>query len=232
MEKEYKKNLIKRSTTALAIITSIIFIILLKNFWVFSIMISLICASAFYEWVKNDFKNRYSSGLSLILLFWFCSIYCVFYYSLPLNSPPTNFSSIFHSLSIYGIFLIIILNTAIFDTFAYIIGSNFGKNFITPNISPNKTLEGLVGGLFGSAIYSLIICYSFNLNFWLVIIFIIGGLLAFIGDLKISFHKRQSGVKDTGTLLPGHGGILDRIDSHLIATPIMLILILTLLPLL
>ncbi len=232
MEKEYRINLIKRSITALVIVSSIVFIILLKNFWVFSTMITAICSLAFYEWVKNDFNKRYSSGLTLIFLFWFCSIYYVFYYARLTGPHSSIFSSTFDPLSIYSIFLIIIFNTAIFDTFAYIIGSNFGKNFITPRISPNKTLEGLIGGLIGTAIYSLIICYSFNLNFWLILIFIIGGLLAFIGDLKISFHKRQRGVKDTGTLLPGHGGILDRIDSHLIATPIMLILTIMLLPLL
>ena len=232
MEKEYKTNLIKRSITAMAIIASIILIILLQNFWVFSIMISLICILAFHEWIKNNFESRYYSGLSLIFLFWFSSIYFVFYFSSSLDSFPTPFKITFDTLSIYGIFLIIIFNTAIFDTFAYIIGSNFGKNFITPKISPNKTLEGLVGGLMGSVIYSFIICYSYDLNYWLIPIFIIGGLCAFAGDLKISFHKRQSGIKDTGSLLPGHGGILDRLDSHLIATPVMLILTILLFPLL
>ena len=57
-----------------------------------------------------------------------------------------------------------------------------------------------------------------------ILIFILGGALAFIGDLLISFQKRENNIKDTGSLLPGHGGILDRLDSHLLATPIILIL--------
>ena len=230
MEKEYKINLLRRLSTSVLIIMPIVLIIHLQNILVFSLMISLISFVAMYEWIKNDFTSRYFSGFGLIFLFWFCSIYFVMNYSTPLIQQ-TLLASL-GSLSIYNIFLIIILNTAIFDTFAYVVGSNFGKNFITPKISPNKTLEGLLGGLIGNTFFSLIICYFYSISYSLILIFIIGGILAFIGDLKISFHKRQSGIKDTGSLLPGHGGILDRLDSHLIATPVILILTIKLLPLL
>tara|TARA_Y100001949_G_C15904194_1_gene293958 strand:+ start:88 stop:438 length:351 start_codon:yes stop_codon:yes gene_type:complete len=116
------------------------------------------------------------------------------------------------------------MNTAIFDTFAYVVGSKFGSNFIVKKISPNKTLEGLVGGMSGSIIFGLMASHVFEINF-LVLIFMLGGFLAFIGDLLISYFKRQSGVKDTGSILPGHGGILDRVDSHLLATPILILLL-------
>ena len=76
----------------------------------------------------------------------------------------------------------------------------------------------------GAAAFSLLIINMFNFSPLLILIFILGGILAFIGDLIISFHKRENNIKDTGTLLPGHGGALDRLDSHLIATPIILIL--------
>jgi phosphatidate cytidylyltransferase len=124
----------------------------------------------------------------------------------------------------YLLYVLIIMNTAIFDTFAFVIGTNFGANFIVKKISPNKTLEGLVGGMIGSIMFGLICGHIFEINF-LPLIFMLGGFLAFIGDLLISYFKRKSGVKDTGSILPGHGGILDRIDSHLIATPILILLL-------
>ena len=103
---------------------------------------------------------------------------------------------------------------------------NFGKTYIVKKISPNKTLEGLVGGLLSSIILGSLIGLSLvPKNYWIIVIFILGGLSAFFGDLLISFFKRQTGVKDTGTILPGHGGILDRIDSHLLATPLLIIIL-------
>ncbi|MEL0238511.1 MAG: phosphatidate cytidylyltransferase, partial [Gammaproteobacteria bacterium] len=127
------------------------------------------------------------------------------------------------AVSVYWIILIILVNTALFDIFAYFVGSNFGKLHISPNISPNKTLEGLIGGLIGNILFGFLISYLLNISYWSVLICFFGGILAFYGDLLISFLKRDKSIKDTGNILPGHGGVLDRLDSHLLATPIILL---------
>ena len=193
-----------RLATSIFLILAIFFIIYFKNIWIFSLAISLVCLLGIFEWVKNKFKNIFL-GFFIIFNFGLCSI---LYVLLDEN--------------VYILYGLIIINTAIFDTFAFVIGSKFGTNFIVKKISPNKTLEGLVGGVSGSAIFGLMLSHLYDINF-LPLIFVLGAFLAFIGDLFISYFKRQSGVKDTGSILPGHGGILDRIDSHLIATPILIL---------
>lgn len=181
-------------------------------------MISVVCLQAFLEWKKNKFRHPLLWGFLLIFIYFWATInFIVASYSI-LDINASNNVSIFYLIFIF------ILNTAIFDSFAYFIGSNFGKNSIAPKISPNKTVEGLIGGFIGVSFYSFVICYFLGLNFWLIAVCLYGGLLAFFGDLLISFHKRDKGIKDTGSLLPGHGGILDRIDSHLLALPQTLLL--------
>ena len=198
----------KRIITSLFLITLISLIIVSSNIWIFASSILLICSLGLYEWIKNSFSMIFV-GLAIILNFAFWSIYFV-------SIDESN----------YVLFGLIIFNTAIFDTFAYVIGSKIGKRFIVKKISPKKTLEGLIGGLFATVVFGMLIkLMLFN---GLLNIFIIGGIFAFFGDLFISYFKRKSGVKDTGNILPGHGGVLDRIDSHLFATPVLIYILLTL----
>ncbi|SVC34269.1 uncharacterized protein METZ01_LOCUS287123 [marine metagenome] len=123
--------------------------------------------------------------------------------------------------------LLMFILTWTFDTFAYLFGITFGKHKILPQISAKKTWEGFVGG----SIFTIITTYITRDLFILIDIkqlLIISLFLPFtatIGDSIESFYKRQAGVKDSGDFIPGHGGILDRIDSFLITIPVLYILL-------
>ena len=211
MEKDYRKNLLKRFFTSLVILFPIAIIIHIESILLFSVLISLVCIGGLFEWIKNRMGNNFL-GIFLISSFGISSIIFV-------DSFVEKF------ISAYLVFLLVILNTAIFDTFAYIVGSNFGRTKIAKEISPNKTYEGLVAGTIFSVIYGYLVCIFLNIDLLIIPCFVIGCLFAFLGDLLISYFKRRSGIKDTGSLLPGHGGVLDRLDSHLLATPLLLGLI-------
>lgn len=104
------------------------------------------------------------------------------------------------------------------DTSAFFVGRAWGKHHMAPSISPKKTWEGAIGGLLGSIIVSFIlgIVFSLPLSYWqLVLLGCVISILAQLGDLVESLLKRNTGVKDSSNLVPGHGGILDRIDSFI-----------------
>lgn len=108
------------------------------------------------------------------------------------------------------------------DTAAYYVGSSFGKHKLYPRVSPNKSIEGAVGGLAGSVAGAFIAKFTFFPGLAAVDCVATGlllGVLAQTGDLFESLLKRSFGVKDSGWIVPGHGGILDRLDSILFAAP-------------
>lgn len=114
------------------------------------------------------------------------------------------------------------------DIGAYFCGKKFGKNKLMPLVSPNKTIEGFVGGLIWVAILTLILNYAFGIDPAgypiYILIAIVTAIVSAVGDLSESMLKRTAGIKDSGTILPGHGGLLDRIDSLVAATPVFILL--------
>jgi phosphatidate cytidylyltransferase len=110
------------------------------------------------------------------------------------------------------------------DISAFLSGSLFGKHKLYPKISPNKTYEGLLGSIIGSVIVALIFAMLFipTLGTGLCVLLAIGlGLLGQLGDFTESMLKRSAQVKDSGSLIPGHGGMLDRLDSFLFSAPFL-----------
>jgi len=129
-----------------------------------------------------------------------------------------------------GRFLILYVFTAAFasDTFAYFIGTKFGKNKLCVEISPKKTIEGSIGGILGVILCFTILTYignayfSMNMNIiYMLVAGVIAGIAGQFGDLSASAIKRYCKVKDFGNIIPGHGGILDRFDSMLFVAPVM-----------
>ncbi|MDN8493205.1 CDP-archaeol synthase, partial [Acinetobacter baumannii] len=111
------------------------------------------------------------------------------------------------------------------DSGAYFVGRKFGKRKLAPTVSPNKSVEGLYGGILTTIIVMLVVQYQYlNLTWVQQLLFLILSLItvfgSVLGDLFESMIKRRAGIKDSGRVLPGHGGVLDRIDSLLAAAPI------------
>lgn len=121
------------------------------------------------------------------------------------------------------------------DTFAYFIGSKFGKHKLSPRISPKKSVEGAIAGVVGTTIFDIVtyfICDHFYFRLGTINVFSAALLTAvlcvmgMLGDLSASVIKRNYGEKDYGTIFPGHGGVLDRIDSFLFTIPSAYIIVL------
>ena len=166
----------------------------------------------FYDRITNplQFLSTVSFGVFYIT---FCLSHLVFIRFLP-----------------QGIAWLLVLTavTAGSDTGAYYLGKNFGRRKLCPNISPGKTLEGAIGGItvgtLAAVALGIVLLPEMNPLFLTIVAFTLS-LVSIMGDLVESIIKRSAGVKDSGTLLVGHGGVLDRIDSMLIAAPLLYYLI-------
>ena len=178
----------------------LIYLISLNDIKTLIILILVIYAIIFYEVYKN-FKNLYLfilTYLSISLIFLFLYLY--------------QFFDIFY-------FYLLVFVIITFDSFSYLVGKFFGKTIVFTKISPKKTLEGYLGGLFFTNIIFLIYINLFQITFNLIVFILLNLLIvtAFMGDLIQSFFKRKNFIKDSSNYLPGHGGFFDRFDSFIFA---------------
>lgn len=157
--------------------------------------------------IIDKFGIIYFLGFVLVLSSFYCSIYQLY-----LLSPSS--------------LLFLVSLVAVADISAYFVGKKIGKNSFFAKISPNKTVEGFLGSILVSLTLTLIFCilnnYEFNFTLKFLFLSLLTVIISAFGDLGVSLIKRYSGNKDTGRILPGHGGILDRVDSILPAAPIFL----------
>ena len=202
------KNLLIRLFTSLFIIFFLLFFIYYFEEYI-PFVIILIYSMIFYEilfFFKNKKKRSFVLFLYVFISLISIEIYIIYFYEKVL-------------------FLYFILLISCFDISSYIFGTLFGKKRILPKISPNKTIFGVVAGLF----ITLIISLSFNNLFYIftfstsVVFSALIILFAFIGDVIESFYKRRFEIKNSSNILPGHGGIFDRLDSFVMGSIVMLI---------
>ena len=205
------ENIKKRVNTALILLT-ILFLMLINNFILgyFLIIISLISILEFNKIILIIFKKKKIKQIFFNILF----IIYIF-----------SFSSIFLVLSSFlqlkVLIFILVLTCIISDIGGYIFGKFFKGRKLT-KISPNKTISGSIGSFLLSFIFLSLVVFYLTKNFDLINITVVSfvtSLSCQLGDLFFSFLKRKSLLKDTGNILPGHGGILDRIDGILFGVP-------------
>lgn len=131
-----------------------------------------------------------------------------------------NFLIVIRNMNILYLIYVVLI-TIMSDTFALFVGSKIGRHKLCPSVSPNKTVEGMIGGVtFGTFIGSMFFLTFINTEasiFYIILISMALSLIAEFGDLVFSSIKRRYGIKDYGKIMPGHGGVLDRLDSILFA---------------
>ena len=185
--------------------------ILLSPSFFFNFGLIIIFGISIYELIKLRVFSL-QSLLAFILIV--TAILCLYLYEL-----------------VRSLILIAVMISVATDAFAFFAGKVLGRNKIFPIISPNKTLEGTIGGVVSSVVInSLMITLIFQNSLKtldviiLTLMIFICAVAAVFGDLLISSIKRQANLKDTGSLIPGHGGLLDRIDSHILCIPVFFVL--------
>lgn len=204
-----KNNLFKRLLSSVFLIFIFYLILIVENYLFIIFLILLFLISA-YEW-NNLVKKKLLKFIGFLLL-----TFSFFTVNQIKNIDNNN-----------NFFVFIILVSIGSDFGGYLIGKIFGGPKLT-KISPNKTYSGFFGGFLFSILFCNVYTYKFNLSFFnytfdiinLNFLIILLSLISQLGDLAISYYKRKAGIQDTGNIIPGHGGLLDRIDGMIFTFPI------------
>jgi phosphatidate cytidylyltransferase len=215
ISEQEKSNLYLRFISGLSIVAIFVISILWYKI-LFTIIMIIVASCMFYEWLCMTKFDIYFTFLGIIIIL------------------PSIISLIL--INNYNHYILINYFTIIWsvDTFAMIGGKTIGGVKLAAKISPNKTWSGFFIGIISSAIMSLLVSkileYYFDFNFIsnkleLFIYAIVIGIISQISDLFISHFKRKFHIKDTGNIIPGHGGMLDRFDSIILTAPIQLVIL-------
>ena len=198
----------KREITGIILALIATILIFFSNLEIFYLTLLLLCFLLTIELVKVTIQMN--------IFFWIQ----IFFIILLVIYLPT-FEKL-RQLFFFGIIISVVT-----DASAYYVGKTIGKTKIFPSTSPNKTLEGVIGGIFFCVLFLSALYWSFPLLFKLntnlavfTFLIFISSLASIFGDYLQSKFKRTQGVKDSGNILPGHGGLSDRMDSHLVTLPV------------
>ena len=215
-----KNELIKRVLTSIVLVF-ITFYCIVLNIYIFALALLVISIICFLEWNKINSKYFYKKKNNIFLLVKLCGLFYLLIF-------------VVSSYFIYAYFgpnyyIFILLICASSDIGGYIAGRAIGGKKLT-KISPNKTISGSLGSFIFSLIPLLLLnsqnnfILDFNISISNILLCLFISLSCQLGDLIISYFKRLNKIKDTGKILPGHGGLLDRIDGVILAVPSLLIL--------
>ncbi len=206
MTSEFEKRILSS-----IILIPLSFFFILKGSILFNFFLISFCLITSYEWYMMTNKKAYHLPGYLFLIYSFYSVYCL----------RNNFGdeSLFY-------FLLIVITCISTDIGGYFFGKIFKGPKLT-KISPKKTFSGMIGGYFLSIIFTYFFYYysfliyqeSLTFDIKTLILVILISTMSQVGDIIVSYFKRQSKVKDTGKIIPGHGGLLDRIDGMIFAFP-------------
>ncbi|MCX7738885.1 MAG: phosphatidate cytidylyltransferase [Hydrogenothermaceae bacterium] len=246
-------ELVKRTLSGVVLAFAVILSIIYLPVEVLKVSVCLLSVVVVYELIGlledilKGFRNVYIllmaflSSLSLLFLDVYLAVLLIALYGFWIGHRYNSlqYTSFTFLTLVYGVFfvssigklieedklLVFLLFSVVWvgDTTAYIVGKNFGKHKMAPALSPKKTWEGGFGSFLGSFIAGYSFIDYFNLSLVYMVPVLISAVFLQVGDLFESFIKRQVGKKDASNLIPGHGGLLDRVDSLVFASVVFLV---------